>query len=115
MPTLTRGDQPRGFTHRPSENPPPPSPPAAATFTACFFVVAGADPATMPRLANVFAKRGLTPTAWHGTMADGGTLHVDIQLAAATRDLSQRLAQDLRRLVLVETVLTSPKQVAAEA
>jgi len=113
MPTLTRGDQPRDLHSSPSPQSPPPS--AAPCFTACFFVVAMADPAIMPRLANVFAKRGLTPTTWHSTLAEGGAVHVDIQLAAASQDLSERLAQDLRQLVLVETVLTSRKQMAISA
>lgn len=67
----------------------------------------------MPRLANVFAKRGLTPSSWHGVLVDGETVHVDIQLAGATQDLTDHLAQELRQMVLVDTVLTSQKLEAA--
>ena len=90
----------------------------AQTFTACYAVQAATDPSVMPRLANVFAKRGLTPSGWHLTAAGpnraGRTaaMHVDIQMAGVDADLAERLAQDLRKVLLVETVLTSRKHTA---
>ena len=42
----------------------------------------------------------------------GETLHVDLQLAGADTDTAWRLANDLRGLWLVQTVLTSEKRTA---
>lgn len=86
-------------------------------FTACFSVVAQSDPNTMSRILEPFTKRGLTP--WHiyaaHAVGDANTLNVDLHLVDADEEVTRRLANDLRGLWLVETVLTSEKRYAASA
>ncbi len=89
------------MTHSFSEHPP----------TACFFVQAHSDPQVMPRVLELFAKRGLLPAAWHSAAAAAGgdELHIDIQIEDMDRNLAGYIAQCLRQLVGVETVLVSEK------
>lgn len=84
------------------------------TFTACFSVVAMCDPNTLSRVLEPFTKRGLTPTHVYAMRAgaDGEAMHIDLQLAGADADTSWRLANDLRGMHLVSTVLTSEKRMA---
>jgi hypothetical protein len=68
----------------------------------------------MPRVLQLFSKRGLTPTRWHSdvTGPKGCDLSIDIQvygLDVATGDYNARC---LRQVFQVETVLTSQKHVA---
>jgi acetolactate synthase regulatory subunit len=81
-------------------------------FTACFSVTAAADPGAMPRVLEVFAKRGLVPSQWHSTVAGraGDELHIDIQVACADQALATRLAEGLRQVVCVRAVLTAEKR-----
>lgn len=80
--------------------------------TACFSVVAAAEPGVMPRVLEVFVKRGLVPDKWLSHVAGrrGEELHIDIQLAGADAALTDRLAQTLRQVVSVRSVLTSEKR-----
>lgn len=80
--------------------------------TACFSVVAATEPGVMPRVLEVFAKRGLVPDKWLSHVAghSGQELHIDIQLAGADAVLTDRLAQTLRQVVSVRSVLTSEKR-----
>ena len=87
----------------------PAYPSAASSEAACFSVHARADPSVMPRVLEVFAKRGLVPSRWYSTL-DGTRreeLHIDIQVAGLEPGMGDRLARSLRQLVCVETVLTS--------
>ncbi|MCP5366991.1 MAG: hypothetical protein H6907_05380 [Hyphomicrobiales bacterium] len=79
--------------------------------TACFSVHAAADPSVLPRVVQVFARRGLVPSQMYGTLCGpgDGELQVDLQLKGADRDTATRLAAELRTLVAVECVLTSEK------
>ncbi|MBO6518686.1 MAG: hypothetical protein JJ900_17460 [Rhodospirillales bacterium] len=90
----------------PAQNPEP--------FTACFSVVSASDPNALSRVLEPFTKRGLTPSHVYAmrTGERGETLHVDLQLADADAETSWRLANDLRGLYLVQTVLTSEKRAA---
>ena len=83
-----------------------------ARFTACFSVVATSDPNTLSRLLEPFTKRGLTPSHVYAmrTGTKGESLHVDLQLTDADAETQRRLANDLRAVWLVETVLTSEKR-----
>ena len=85
--------------------------------TACFSVIATSEPGTMPRVLAIFAKRGLLPDRWLSAVAGptGGELHIDIQLADADAELVERLAQSLRQVVSVQSVLTSEKRVLISA
>ena len=87
------------------------------TFTACFSVVAESDPNCLSRILEPFTKRGLTPNHVYAmrTGPDGAQLQVDLHLADADEDTAWRLANDLRALWLVTTVLTSEKRYAEGA
>src|ERR1700753_450060 len=93
---------------------PPPLAPCAdddASATACFSVHAHAEPGVMPRVLELFAKRGLVPSAWHSTVCgtDRGELTIDIPMRGLGRDLMDYIAACLRQIAYVEVVLTSEK------
>jgi hypothetical protein len=77
--------------------------------TACFSVHAHAEPGVMPRVLELFAKRGLVPSAWHSTVCgtDQPELTIDIQMHGLGRDLMDYIAACLRQIAYVEVVLTS--------
>ena len=91
--------------------------PVQSRQTACFSVIATAEPGTMPRVLEIFAKRGLVPAHWLSAVAGprDGKIHIDIQLADSDRELAERLAQSLRQVVSVQSVLTSEKRVLLSA
>lgn len=84
---------------------------------ACFSVVAAADPGVMPRILQVFAKRGLVPSRLYTTLAGPRSedLHLDLQVADLDASLTAIIAETLRQVVSVETVLTSEKRPALPA
>ena len=55
--------------------------PGAVSQTACFSVHGTADPGLLPRVAELWAKRGLTPARWHSALCGpgDGELYVDIE------------------------------------
>jgi acetolactate synthase small subunit len=71
----------------------------------CFSVHARAEPGVMPRVIELFAKRGLVPHSWHSTAA-GAALTIDVQIAGLGRDLADYMARCMRQIAGVETVLT---------
>lgn len=83
----------------------------------CFSVVAKAEPGVMPRVIQVFSKRGLVPSQWysiiHGSV--GQDLHIDVQVPDLDPRLRELIAETLRQMVSVETVLTSEKNRALSA
>ncbi len=87
------------------------------TFTACFSVVAESDPNTLSRVLEPFTKRGLVPASVYAIRVGrtGEAMHVDLQLADADAETTRRIAGDLRRQWLVDTVLTSEKRMAEPA
>ena len=72
----------------------------------CFSVQASAEPGVMPRVVELFAKRGLVPQRWQSTVA-GEALTIDVHIAGLDRDLSAYIARCMRQVIGVETVLTS--------
>jgi acetolactate synthase small subunit len=91
-------------------------PPLAATFadddlpaTACFSVHARAEPGVMPRVLEIFAKRGLVPSAWHSSTfgTDQAELAIDIRVRGLGSGLRDYIAACLRQITFVEVVLTS--------
>lgn len=82
--------------------------------TACFYVEAAPHPGVMPRVLELFAKRGLVPDAWH-SRHDGRALHIDIQMAGMDRALAGYIAACLRGIVSVETVLVAEKRAERSA
>jgi hypothetical protein len=76
--------------------------------TACFSVVAEADPGIMPRVMALFAKRGLLPDYWCSRVFDR-ELTVDLQMTGMDRDTAAYIAACFRQMPGVRTVLTSEK------
>lgn len=91
--------------------------PGARPSVACFSVVATAEPGVMPRILQVFAKRGLVPSRLYTTLAGprGEDLHLDLQVTDMDASLTAIIAETLRQVVSVETVLTSEKLPALPA
>jgi acetolactate synthase small subunit len=77
--------------------------------TACFSVVAEADPGVMPRVLELFAKRGLVPSLWHSRVAPTGELTIDLQVEDMPPTLARQIAESLRQFWGVSTVLTAEK------
>ncbi len=93
----------------------PPAPkPTAPNPTSCFFVHAQAEPSVLPRAADLFAKRNITPAKWVSVVTGRGDaeLHLDIQVDGLSPQLRERIAACLRQIVYVDQVLTSEKSVA---
>ena len=67
---------------------------------------ARAEPGVMPRVVELFAKRGLVPQKWYST-ASGPALTIDVQLGGIERDVADYIARCMRQIVGVETVLTA--------
>jgi acetolactate synthase regulatory subunit len=82
--------------------------------TAYFSVHARAEPGVMPRVLEQFEKRGLVPAVWHSARfgADRGRLTIDIAVAGLGRELTRYIADCLRQIVHVETVLTTESEPA---
>ena len=77
--------------------------------TACFAVHAAAEPGVMPRVLELFAKRGLVPTSWISRVS-GPDLTIDVQVLGLDAADAGYLARALRQIVAVETVLFSEKR-----
>jgi acetolactate synthase small subunit len=82
---------------------------ASLPVTAYFSVCARAEPGVMPRVLELFAKRGLVPTVWRSAVAggDGARLTIDIEMGALGREAARYIGACLRQIVDVETVLTA--------
>ena len=98
--------------------------PLAATYplpetrpTACFAVHARAEPGVMPRVLELFSKRGLVPSSWHSSVGgpEDDELTIDVQVKGMEGELTDYVAACLRQLPYVEVVLTSEKRVPAPA
>lgn len=78
----------------------------ASAVTVSFSVQARAEPGVMPRVVELFAKRGLVPQKWHSTASDAA-LTIDVQMGGLDRDLADYIARCMRQIAGVETVLTA--------
>jgi hypothetical protein len=76
--------------------------PSATTF---FSVQASAEPGLMPRLLELFAKRGLVPELWHSAVVRPNRLTIDIEVAGLG-DTADYVANCMRQIAGVELVLT---------
>ena len=76
------------------------------TFAVSYSVQARAEPGVMPRVLELFAKRGLVPQRWHST-ASGPVLTIEVQIAGLGQDLGDYIARCMRQIAGVDTVLTS--------
>ena len=79
--------------------------------TACFSVHARADPGVMPRVLELFAKRGLVPCFCQSSTfgADRSRLTIDIHMRGLGREAIDYIAACLRQIAFVEAVLTSQR------
>jgi len=90
-----------------------PAPASARARVACFSVHAEADPGVMPRVLELFAKRGLVPRRWVSDVTGptgghgGRELAIDIQVAGLDPETQAYIARCLRQVWGVGTVLTS--------
>jgi hypothetical protein len=77
--------------------------------TACFSVHGLADPGLLPRVAGLWAKRGLVPTRCHSAVCGQGDseLYIDIEMAGLGVDLATQIAGELRQIWGVTQVLMS--------
>lgn len=80
--------------------------------TWCFSVFAAPQPGVMPRVLELFAKRGLVPTRFHGDVVGGGAdgLVIEVHLDGLDGAAAEHAAQCLRGLVDVERVLVAVKR-----
>jgi acetolactate synthase small subunit len=77
-----------------------------ASVTVCYTLLARAEPGVMPRVVELFAKRGLVPQRWHST-ASPSSLAIEVQIGGLGHDLADYIGRCMRQIVGVETVLTS--------
>jgi acetolactate synthase regulatory subunit len=85
--------------------------------TAFFFVHARAEPGVMPRVLELFAKRGLVPTRWHSAIAGSASaaLKIEIAMEGLRPEASRYIAACLRQIADVETVVTAEGAVGVAA
>ena len=77
--------------------------------TFCLTVRTVADPGTLPRVLEVFAKRGMVPAKLFSVATGADELTVDLQVTGIDDHLGAVIANQLRSQVGIETVLTSMK------
>jgi len=80
--------------------------------TACFFITAEAEPGVLPRIVELFAKRGLTPSHlradWSG--AAGDVLAIEVRMAGMDRELAAYIGRCLRGIATVREVRVSEQR-----
>jgi hypothetical protein len=80
---------------------------AASTATSRFSLHASAEPGVMPRVLELFAKRGLVPDRWYSVVARPGmTLSIDIEIDGLERETVVYVANCMRQIAGIESVLT---------
>ena len=77
--------------------------------TFCLTVRTVSDPGSLPRVLEVFAKRGLTPSKLFSVATGADELTIDLQVAGLDLDQGGLIASQLRSQVGIATVLTSVK------
>ena len=84
---------------------------AAAAPVFCFAIQALTEPGVMPRVLELFAKRNLVPDRWHSDVGGPGgeNLSIDLQVSGLDARTAEYVANCIRQLAYVETVLTSEK------
>lgn len=86
-----------------------------APTVACFSIVARSDPGVLPRVIELFAKRGLVPSRCHAVREgeDGATLAIDLEMAGMDGELVEYVARCLQQIYCVDRVLTAASRPAA--
>jgi acetolactate synthase regulatory subunit len=85
---------------------------SSAPLSVSFSIGALAEPGIMPRVLELFAKRGLVPQRWNSTASDAA-LSIDVQMTGLDRDAADYIARCMRQIHGVETVFTVESRHAA--
>ncbi|MGD9615102.1 MAG: hypothetical protein AB7H90_06160 [Alphaproteobacteria bacterium] len=85
---------------------------ASTPFSVSFSIRALAEPGVMPRIVELFAKRGLVPRRWNSIASDT-TLGIDVEMTGLDRDAADYIARCMRQIHGVETVFTVENRHAA--
>lgn len=72
--------------------------------TTCFAITARLEPGILPRVLELFAKRGITP-AYCCSRVSGRELTIDLQVRGLAPDIARHLAASFREMPSVRTVL----------
>lgn len=85
--------------------------PAPAGAVTCFSVAAHPDPGLLPRVLELFAKRGVVPCRLIGQVehAPEPRLELDIQAAGLTSEVAAHMARSMGQIVGVERVLMAER------
>ncbi|MEQ8652484.1 MAG: hypothetical protein RIC87_08480 [Kiloniellales bacterium] len=77
----------------------------------CYCVEGASDPGLLPRVLELFAKRGLVPERFHAQPSghSAEALVIDLQVRGFNAAEREVVASCLRQIPLVWTVLTSEK------
>lgn len=88
-----------------------PAPARAAARVACFSIHAEAEPGVMPRVLELFTKRGIVPRRWVSDVSGPGgrELAIDVQVTGLAPEAQAYIARCLREIWGVGAVLTSEK------
>ncbi|MEQ8602285.1 MAG: hypothetical protein RIB45_03120 [Marivibrio sp.] len=89
-------------------------PTQSQSVTACFTVLADAEPGALPRLLGAVAKLGLTPARLVASLSeDGEELTLDLQVAGLAPGRAAIVGDTLRAMVGVRAALVGAKAPAA--
>ena len=78
---------------------------SSAPLSVLFSIRALAEPGVMPRVLELFAKRGLVPQRWNSAVSEAG-LGIDVHMAGLDRDVADYISRCMRQIHGVETVFT---------
>ncbi|MBL8689002.1 MAG: hypothetical protein JNL04_07870 [Rhodospirillaceae bacterium] len=75
----------------------------------CYSVLARAEVSVLPRVLELFVKRGILPRRCHGVISGPGhdELEIDLQVDGLDADAAEHIQRCLAQLVHVERVLMS--------
>jgi acetolactate synthase small subunit len=82
---------------------------------AAFSIRARAEPGVMPRILELFAKRGLVPSLFRSATLgpEHRELTIDIEMSGLDEALVDYIAACMRQIVSIEVVLTSERRQAS--
>ena len=85
--------------------------------TACFFVHARAEPGVMPRVLELFAKRGLVPSFWQSSTSgsDRSLLTIDIRMRGLASVLVRPAVSIAFRVALSDDIPVVPERRCARS
>lgn len=86
--------------------------PTDPTRSVTFAVLADSDPGTLPRVLELFAKRGLVPAALNSRLTDGA-LSIAVEVVGMVRAESNHVANCLRAIPMVGQVSVSERATPA--